>query len=348
MDSKLINKYFRGECSPEEVQQVLNWFGKNSVDPIQEQEMYQLWQASESDQENIAFAQDSARMLAGINEKIDRLENSSVNKNIPEIAKVTVKQRVEWKCLMKAAAAVFLPLCFVWLFISNNTNKDKVFSRLTTIETLPGVRKTLKLEDGSKITINGGSKVSYQKPFSRYTREITLRGEAFFEVAKDSLRPFIVKTGSLSTQALGTSFNIKYHVEDNDISVALATGSVKIEKQTKEGNSPIARLEPGKQLIFDKANQSYKVAAYDSLDILGWREGFLYFKKANLDQVVKKLESLYGIEIELTGKVPGNEKEWHYTGTYYNESLENVLEGIAFVKSFSYEKKDSKVYIKFN
>jgi transmembrane sensor len=81
---------------------------------------------------------------------------------------------------------------------------------------------------------------------------------------------------------------------------------------------------------------------------LSWREGILYFKQANLAQVVSKLENWYGVTIELTGKIPGREKEWHYTGSYQNQSLDNVLEGIAFVKKFSYEKKGNTVKIKFN
>ena len=351
MDSKLIQKFYRGECTPEEFAAVLEWFEKEKLNPSQEQAINRFWQEAENEKQNKEFTQDAAGILNKINKIIDNQLNESTSPlSITEEENVhTIKtDRRTW--ILKAVAAVVLPICFLWLFTNYfcNTNKQEIISRLITKETVLGTRETISLEDGSKITLNAGSKISYQEPFSTDKREITLSGEAFFEVAKDSLRPFIVKTSNITTQALGTSFNIKYRLKNNNIEVALATGSVKIDEEVKEGSNQIARLEPGQQLLYEQIDHNYKVKAYDAMEVLAWREGILYFKKAKLSQVIEKLESWYGVEIEIKGKVTSKDKEKLYTGVYNNQSLDDVLEGISFVKDFTYTKNGNKLTLKFN
>jgi ferric-dicitrate binding protein FerR (iron transport regulator) len=197
------------------------------------------------------------------------------------------------------------------------------------------------------ITLNSGSKVSFRKGLASDKREIVLQGEAFFEVAKDSLRPFIVHTGSISTQALGTSFNINYNLCDTAITVALATGVVKIDKHEPGQQRQIARLAPGQQLSYNKVTQQHEVAPFDSDEVLGWKHGVLSFRQASMKQTIRKLEIWYGVAIEVdTSGMPG--EAWNYTGEYDNESLNKVLEGIGFVKDFTYKRTEDKVRIDFN
>jgi transmembrane sensor len=349
VDSRLIEKFFRGGCSQKEVAEILDWFEKEDFNLNQEQDLYRFWQETADIKQHKEFTRDAARILAGINKAIDSQEKEP--ERSPASGKVAHGPALKpghraW--IAKAVAAVFLLTCFLWLFTCHFSAEERGAPRVITQEALPGTRKTISLEDGSKITLNAGSKISYQEPFSAYNREITLRGEAFFEVAQDSLRPFIVRTGHLTTQALGTSFNIKYRVAAKEIAVALATGSVKIAQQAKAGSFQIARLAPGQQLVYNQADKGYRVTAFDPMAVLAWREGILYFKKANLNQVVETLESWYGVEIELVGKVTGKEKERLYTGAYDNQSLADVLEGISFVKGFTYEKKGNRMVLRFN
>jgi len=351
VDSKLIQKFYRGECTPEEFAAVLEWFEKEKLNSSQEQAINRFWQEAENEKRNKEFAQDAAGILNNINKVIDGQQDGlGCPLSITEEENVHTLKTDQRTWLLKAVAAVVLPICFLWLFTNyfSNTNKQKIVSRLITKEAVLGTRETISLEDGSKIILNAGSKISYQEPFSTYKREITLSGEAFFEVAKDSLRPFIVRTSNITTQALGTSFNIKYHSKENNISVALATGSVKIKEEAKEGSNQIARLEPGQQLVYERVDHTYQVEAYDSNEVLAWREGILYFKKAKLSQVIEKLKSWYGVEIEIKGKVSSNDKEKLYTGVYDNQSLDDVLEGISFVKDFTYTKNGNKLILKFN
>jgi ferric-dicitrate binding protein FerR (iron transport regulator) len=344
MDKNLLEKYFSGACSPEEVEQVLDWFKSTELNAAQEQEMLQLWQAPELEKEAAAFAS-ADQVLARIQEALTaQKQGYSSGPQAGREESLPPKKQAKWKFLLKVAA-VLAPVCFWWLFLHPG-EENQAATRLVSMAAAPGRQRTLHLADGSTITLNAGSKVSYHQPF-QHKREIILRGEAFFEVAKDSLHPFIVKTGVLTTQALGTSFNIKYRPKEADILVTLLTGVVKIEKEGSRARSQIARLKPGQQLVYNKGSQGYKVDGYDQQEVISWRRGILYFKQADVDQVVEKLESWYGIDVELIGRTPEQGKAWTYTGSYQSQNLESVLEGIAFVNHITYEIAGKKVSIKF-
>lgn len=345
VDSKLVEKYFKGACSPQEVAQVLDWFEKEALNPAQEQDLYWFWQQAEQEKEKPEFTQKSADIFARINQAIDAQEQQPAPR---QQEKEGTRKNGLWQVLLQVAAVLVLMGGLLGLFNGYFAIRERVDSQLITHKALPGTRKILHLPDGSKVTLHAGSKITYQEPFSAHKRAFTLSGEAFFEVAKDSLRPFIVQTGNLSTQALGTSFNIQYQPLRQHISVALATGSVEIERQAQAGSQPVTRLLPGQQLVYHRVSQNYTVRPYDPMEVLAWRSGVLYFKKANLSQVVEKLESWYGVEIELKGKESGQDSQWLYTGGYDNQRLDEVLEGISFVKNFTYQKQGNKLILKLN
>ncbi|MGV3585618.1 MAG: FecR family protein [Adhaeribacter sp.] len=348
MENTLLEKYFRGECSPEEVERVLAWFKESEPAAPHEQELYLLWEEAETGEAPKEFAQHADALLARINEKIDKQAVDDAAANSTEARVLALpKTQTQWQWWLKVAAIIFLPVCFLWFFSDQFTRKNKSAIRLVTIQSGPGIRKNISLEDGSRITLNANSQVTYPAHFTPHKREIVLTGEAFFEVAKDAQRPFVVKTGALLTQALGTSFNINYRPGKQNVAIALATGSVKIEKNKPGNKDQLAILEPGQQLQYSQTDLTYKVSAFDAQEVLSWREGILYFKQANLEEVIQKLESWYGINIQVVGKIPGQKKEWRYTGSYQDQSLDDVLAGIAFVKSFTYERKGNKILIKF-
>ncbi|MGV3587189.1 MAG: FecR family protein, partial [Adhaeribacter sp.] len=313
MENTLLEKYFRGECSPEEVERVLAWFKESEPAAPQEQDLYRLWEEAETGEAPKEFAPHSAAILARINENIEKQAASDAATDYAAAeTKVLAlpKTQTQWQWWLKAAATIFLPVGFLWFFSNQFTNKNKPAIRLVTIQSGAGIRKNIALEDGSRITLNANSQVSYPAHFTPYKREITLTGEAFFEVAKDAQRPFVVKTGSLLTQALGTSFNINYRPGKQNVAIALATGSVKIERSKPGNKNQLAILEPGQQLQYSQTTLAYKVTAFDTQEVLSWREGILYFKQANLEEVIQKLESWYGIKIQVVGKIPGQKKEW--------------------------------------
>ena len=339
MNSKLLEKYFKGECSEEEVKEVISWFRNND----DQQDLIKLWRESELEKN----FPDSEKVFALITADINKPEHEvSLNKwQIPQTLKPG-KQLPGW--VFKVAAAFLILLVFGGLYLDRLSSFFITTPETIRVITLPGERKEIILEDGSQVVLNDRSKLTYSVPFSDNKREVSLEGEAFFKIAKDTIRPFRVRSGSLMTQALGTSFNINYRPSQKSIAVALVTGSVRVDHYTGTRNRRLVTLQPGKELVYDTPQEKFYINDFNNQEVLGWEKGILYFKQATLAEVVNRLETWYHVQISLHGKVPDTRSHWSYTGEYTNQSLENVLSGIGFVKSFTFEKKDRNVKIYFN
>ena len=344
MNKEILDRFYAGQCSAEEVQAVLYWFKANDLDPAREEELYDIWRAAGQDYREELTPASAEMIFSKISQEIDRQGHSEKEEPAVVVRPLKPVQVLYWS---KVAAAVLLPLCLIGALLLHTSRSKTATPAFMSVAAAPGVRKTVNLSDGSVIKLNAGSRVTFRKGFKGDTREVTLVGEAFFEVAKDSLRPFIVHTGSIATQALGTSFNIDYSLQDNTVAVALATGLVKVEKREQGLTQQLSRLVPGQQLLYSKASQQYKVSAFDKNEVLGWTRGVLHFNRADRDQVFRELENWYGVEIEVDTSGTDN-NAWNYIGEYHNESLDKVLEGIGFVKGFTYKRTDKNVKIMFN
>lgn len=342
MHSKLLEKFFKKECSPHEVKQVLEWFRGQVLKPEQEEDLREMWGEAEKEKQNPQNSYDPQELLKIIHGKMGR------SYRIPSQKKVVRHNTINshpWAHWLKIAAVLFIPLVFSFLLLFQiKVGKDIKPPAEVTIETPAGVKRTLLLPDGSKVVLNSKSSIKYLESFTEHKREIILSGEAFFEVSKDTLRPFIVHSGSITTTALGTSFNIKYLPSNGMTEIALATGIVQISSDSLK----IERLKPGEGLQYDMKTGSFRTNIYDVHEALAWKEGILYFKKAGINQVVQRLEDWYGVDINLSRNTDNKRfHNWTYTGMFKDQSLENVLTGISFVKDFTYEIKGKKVKMTF-
>ncbi|MGV3504029.1 MAG: FecR family protein [Adhaeribacter sp.] len=342
MDSQKLARYFKNECTPAEEQEVLDWFKNESISESQEQDLAKIW---EQEAGRPAADHDPAALLARIKTALPFRQAPTAPAGSGE-GGLSISRAPAWQGWAKWAAAVLLPLCFL-AFLANHYLAERQAAKLVVVETAPGKRKVVKLEDGSTVTLNTGSKLVFPQSFPDDRREISLEGEAFFKVAKDKSRPFIVSTGLVSTQALGTSFNIRYREREPDIRVALATGVVRVDRQTNQSRTPLATLRPDQQLVYNRRQAGFQVAPFNARQVLGWRKGILYFHQASLQEVVQTLESWYGVKIRLSGKIPQTAAEWNYTGEYNNQALEDVLTGISYVKDFTFSKQENILKINF-
>ena len=343
MNSKLIEKFFKKECSPHEVKQVLEWFRGQGLQLEQEEDLREMWEEAEKEQQDPKYSSDAQELLGLIQDKMRR--NYKVPSHKEVVRHVAILSH-PWSHRLRMAAALFIPLVFsCFLLFYAKMGKDIKPQAEVTIENPAGVKRTKILPDGSKVVLNSKSSIKYLETFSEHKREIILLGEAFFEVSKDTLRPFIVHSGGISTTALGTSFNIKYRPSMGLTEIALATGIVQISADFKKTE----RLRPGERLQYDMKNGSFRTDIYDVLETLAWKQGILYFKKAGIDQVVERLEDWYGVDIDLVWNTNNiKTHNWTYTGMFKDQSLENVLTGISFVKNFTFEIKGKNIKMMFN
>ncbi len=208
--------------------------------------------------------------------------------------------------------------------------------------TPPGVKSTLTLHDGSKVILNSGSTLRYLKNFEPDQRILYLNGEAFFEVVKDSVRPFSVITGDVVTTALGTSFNISAYANEEQ-SISLVTGKVAIDVKMTYTNTVL--LEKGEGLKVDlEAGKVYK-GSFDIDHEIGWTQKKIIFERMKLTEAIRVIENWYGVKVIFQNTPdPG----LLLSGIFQDETLENVLGGLSYTARFEFEIREDVVFIKFN
>lgn len=254
---------------------------------------------------------------------------------------LVTKKKSNYEIFKVAAAILFLitvSFSFYYLFPENG-NDSVTYGEEYIYKKVPfGAKNTIKLTDGTKIILNAGSQLVFPKQFKGNVRTVELKGEAFFDVAKDG-RPFIIKTGKISTSVLGTTFNLRAYEKEKIVEIALITGKVKINDM--EGFEML--LEPSEMAVFSKETNAFDRKGFDERLVTSWKDNILVFEKATIKQIKEKLEQWYGVDvkIELNGPLNGL-----YTGEHKNESLEVVLDGIGFTSGFHYKIDNKSLTIK--
>lgn len=264
--------------------------------------------------------------------------------NTEDDTKTVRLARTRWRRAMPVLACIFLIAIGVYLF-REGFQKWSGPVRMQQIATLEGQRKFIQLPDSSKIWLEAGSSLKYPEDFKGNTREIYLSGEAFFEVAKNPEKPFIIHTGKLNTSVLGTSFDIRAYPANNS-EVVVVTGRVmvmvemdnrKADEKTATGGQVI--LMPNQKVTFDSASQQLsKVEEPNASDYLERRKGMYIYKGTKIKEVIDDLQHLYGVQI----RIKDNMKNCTFYGDFdVNKGVEKALSIIAITLNADV-KKDPK------
>lgn len=192
---------------------------------------------------------------------------------------------------------------------------EKAFEEYT-ISTNKGEEIQIMLPDQSKVWINASSKITFDSGFGTNTyRNVHLEGEAYFEVAHDSKRPFRVHAKESTIEVLGTSFNVNAYGADAQTATTLLQGSVRLHRQV---------LSPGQQAVYDGENM--RIGEVDTDDFVAWKNGFFNFNGVGLPKIIAQLENWYNIEFELPQAV-STERIHGMIPKYQDlQSVLNVLE----------------------
>jgi len=210
-------------------------------------------------------------------------------------------------------------------------------------ENIKGQKARIFLPDGSSVLLNSSSKLVYPSEFTEAERKVYLKGEAFFEVAKDSIKPFLVATDHLTAKVLGTSFNFKAYEGKDEQSLSLVSGLVEIIFEG--GNRNNILLTPGEKVKYEKTTGNFSKEIYDYDEEIVWIEGVISFKDTPLMDALEKLEQWYGVTFILENK---SNKEFPVTGKFNRESLDNVLQSLSYSIKFDYQINNSQVRLVFH
>lgn len=305
---------------------VLRMYG--NVDSLTAQDKGELWER----------VQDQILMEAGHRSEGVRLKEDQTVKQKRWIGDIIVPQAY------RVAAILCLAVGLSWIAnLSNLSSKKTVQPEpLAYIEHRlpPGMKSTFALPDGSKVVLNAGSTLRYIKDFEVDRRALFLEGEAYFEVQKDSLRPFVVYAGNLSTTAIGTSFAISAYVPDS-VQVYLLTGKAVVADSL--GYEGQVFLEKGETASMGSSGTVFK-STFDEEEVMAWTKGIIIFDKTPISVAIKTLENWYGVTFELQNHAP---EGLTVSGKFDSEQLKNILEGLSYSARFAFEIEGKKVKIKF-
>lgn len=161
-----------------------------------------------------------------------------------------------------------------------------------------GRRHSVTLSDGTIVQLNSGSKLVFPAKFSDTKREIFLKGEGYFEVAKDAGKPFIVNTEYINVKVLGTHFNISAYENEKSASAVLVEGSVEVYNNNFFKND-LCKIEPGQGCFFTENASGFKIQNVDVEEYVSWKDGFFQFKDQPLENIAKKVEKYYNKTISI-------------------------------------------------
>lgn len=195
--------------------------------------------------------------------------------------------------------------------------------------------KSFKLSDGTVVYLNVNTKLTLRKDkFTAQTREVWLdEGEAFFEVAKDASRPFIVHTADgLQTRVLGTSFNIKAYAELSKQVVSVATGKVQVSNTAGD----TATLTPNRQVVYHDKDKTLHTGKALTEQNASWREGYIEFVNADYDEVAMRIAQYYGVKVVNKDNALKQNLEF-YANYRHTIPLSELASSIATIYKVKYE-----------
>ena len=167
-------------------------------------------------------------------------------------------------------------------------------TRINQLATPRGGEFKIVLEDSTVVWLNAESKLVYPDNFNADERRVAVTGEAYFEVAKDSLRPFYVESGDMTVRVYGTEFNVNAYAEDNRIYTTLVSGSIALQPQG--GGKGELVLTPGHQAVFHKEDCTVNVRSVDAPAVTSWHEGRFTFEEQTLGQIMRTLSRWYDFD----------------------------------------------------
>jgi transmembrane sensor len=312
------------------------WFRKKTREPEDDN----LWKNENSDEVG-------SRIRAGIFDAIEK-ESNPVKKRLPNPKTYRRRSfnRAKRFALMAASVALLIigSIMVSQLgnpypkFISEIFNLKKELD-YTTIASPFGKKTIVNLTDGTKIMLNSGSEIRFLSDLSDGKRKVFLTGEAFFDVARDEHRPFVVHSGNLITTVLGTSFNIKANQSESEVLVTVATGKVKVEleKSTYGLNDQVEFLNPNDQMHYNAATGHFKKNQVETSSIAAWKENVLLFNDESLTEISNRLERWFNVEIRINDP---DLKNLRFTGKFENPVLNTILEAISYSTNIDYDAKD--------
>tara|TARA_R110001583_G_scaffold10417_4_gene47852 strand:+ start:21290 stop:22297 length:1008 start_codon:yes stop_codon:yes gene_type:complete len=259
---------------------------------------------------------------------------NKITGNQENTPKFKIMKPSPFKTFMRVAASIIILFGIGLLAQTTYTN---LYPNKTFVCEAGEANKSITLEDGSIITLNSDSKLIYPREFDKNERRVELIGEAFFDIAKNPNKAFIINAKDAEVKVLGTSFNI--NAATNKVEVLVKTGKVQFSSINKPGNKLI--LIPGDFASLQESNLEKVVSRDDNY--LSWKTRQMIFRDTKLQEVAKVLNRTYQVQISFED---AELKDLALNSTFDHEPLDNILNYMCSPFNLVYEKKGKEILIK--
>ena len=336
---ELIQRYVTGNTGPEERQAVKSWMAESQENRRLVLELKEVW--DQSPPEN--FKVDVQHAWEQFRYRNQKKTQSSV----PVIGYVRKKSKIP--VYLFRAAAVLIAALFAGLFVHYQMNLEEqrdaeqtaVYNALQELVTEKGEKARVTFSDGTQVMLNSASSVQFPRVFHGSAREVYLDGEAYFEVAHNPDKPFIVHSQDARVEVLGTEFNVRGWNDDPAVEVVVRGGKVSVQSSVRQPDyrSKVILTE-GLKTELERGQDPLEPQRVDPVHHLLWTSGGMHFDNKPFYRVVQDLERRFNVDITVADRslldVP-------YTGTFQYAELDEVLMVIAASMEVGYSRDGSKV-----
>lgn len=332
MDNKIysnILKFLSGSASSQEREELFNWLKESRENRIHYFKIKKIW--IESD-------------FPGNEETLDqsweRLKLRTIHATPPASKKN--KSVITFRKLLLAATVVIL--LGITVLMGIELRSIAKFDQTVHEITVPrGARTNLILPDGTTVWLNAGSTLKYKANFGRQNRDVTLEGEAFFDVTPDPGHVFRVNTNDMKIRVLGTQLNVKSYPGDISSQATLIKGEVEVSVIHESRIHHPVKLTPNQKAVYPRDSDTLFIEQVkDAYEQSLWKEGKLVFRSETLANIARELERFYNVEIVFKDD---SARDIKFSGIIEEVAIENVMRAIASVSSISYEIKENRVLI---
>ncbi|MFW0718759.1 FecR family protein [Pedobacter sp. N23S346] len=240
-------------------------------------------------------------------------------------------------------AAIFFFCLSIGMLGYPYLNKDKKKSTSAIIFTsAPLAAKLVTLKDGSKILLNVSSQLTIEKDFGAKDRRVSLIGEAFFEIAKDKKRPFIIRSGQVNTSVLGTSFNINAYPDRDKIKIGVVSGKVSVSSVIN-GSTLAREMTRGTTLSYYTKTKETVLKTEAMPLISAWKDNRLYIDNATIIEISNQLERYYHIKVVMHNQVHNGKR---YTIRFDKDPANRVMEILSMLTKRKFIYQTNQITIK--
>ncbi len=256
---------------------------------------------------------------------------------LEQLTQKHIRLKKQFRIWISIAAGFLLVFCISTALILVRT---PLLQKTITESIAPyGQKSQLVLADGTKVYLNSGTVLRYDNRFGKQNRKIELIGEAYFEVKENKRIPFYIYASDIEIKVLGTKFNVMAYPDEPHVETTVTEGTVNVKELT---NGSSVTITANQKASYFKKEHIFKQQNVNSFIFSSWKENILYFDNENFENVIKKLERWYNVNIELTGKDSVDDR---FTLTIKNESLREVLDLISLTTPLNYKIHDNQVTI---